>query len=77
MGAFGASIETGYMTPAAELLCAAAGPIGSISMLLTIRKFPILGLLGLAQGIFNLLPIYPLDGGRILRSIFVLAKNRH
>ena len=72
----GATIETGFMTPGMELFCAAAGPVGSLCLLTVIRKYPLLGLLGLAQGLFNLLPIYPLDGGRILRSIFMLAKSR-
>lgn len=73
----GARITTGLMTPVQELLCAAAGPLGSFCMLLFVRCFPVLGLLGLIQGLFNLLPFYPFDGGRILRSIFLLAKNRH
>ena len=77
IGGFGASIETGIMTPSQELLCALAGPLGSVSLVLFIRRFPLLGLLGLAQGLFNLLPIYPLDGGRVLGSIFMLAKRRH
>ena len=77
IGFGGARITTGLMTPIQELLCAVAGPLGSFCMILFVRLFPELGLLGLMQGLFNLLPFYPLDGGRILHSIFILAKNRH
>ena len=31
-------------------------------------------MINLATGIFNLIPLYPLDGGRILKDIFLLCK---
>ena len=76
LGGMGASIRAGVMSARQELLCAAAGPLGSLSLLIWVRRFPLLALIGTAQGLFNLLPVYPLDGGRILRSILILAKNR-
>lgn len=69
----GAAMELGCLSPVRELLAAAAGPVGSLSLMLMGRFFPRLALCGLVQGLFNLLPIYPLDGGRILRRALELA----
>lgn len=73
VGSGGAAMELGCLSPVRELLAAAAGPVGSLSLMLMGRFFPRLALCGLVQGLFNLLPIYPLDGGRILRRTLELA----
>ena len=49
-----------------ELICALAGPMGSLFLLVFLHQIPNIALCGLVQGLFNLLPIYPLDGGRII-----------
>ena len=73
----GTIIQTAPLLPMQELLCAAAGPAGSILCLFLIRKFPLFAITALLQGLFNLLPIYPMDGGRILRAVCVMKFPRY
>lgn len=75
IGARGAQIETEPMTPFQELLCAMAGPTGSFLLLSTVRWFPLLAICGGIQGIYNLLPVMPFDGGRIIKSLYQIVKR--
>ena len=76
IGSGGAIIETEPVTPATEVICALAGPFGSLSLLFLARWIPRLALCAGVQGIFNLLPVFPLDGGRITRGFLrILIKK--
>ena len=65
----GARIETAPMEPGKAALCALAGPAAGSLTIFAGCFFPELALAGLVQTIFNLLPIYPLDGGQVVRNI--------
>lgn len=67
IGTGGMSMETDPMTAGQELLCAMAGPGGSFLLVLLYPWMPWIALCALIQGCYNLLPLYPLDGGRCLR----------
>ena len=65
----GARIETAPMEPGKVAVCALAGPGAGALTIFAWRFFPEMALAGLVQTVFNLLPIYPLDGGRVVRNI--------
>lgn len=66
VGGTGARIHTEPMDGREEFFCAAAGPAASLLQVLLCRLFPKLALCGLVQGMFNLIPVHPMDGGRML-----------
>lgn len=65
----GIRIDTIVMQTWQEWICAAAGPAASFSLLFLSHMFPRLSVCGVIQGVFNLLPVFPSDGGRMLRCI--------
>ena len=71
MEAGGIVMDVTQMDAPRELICAVAGPAGSL--LLACMPCPPLAFCALVQGLFNLIPIMPLDGGRMLGSILELT----
>lgn len=67
LGVGGAVIHTPAMTDRQELLCALAGPLGGLCLLFFGKWLPMTAICAAFQSIYNLLPLYPSDGGRILR----------
>lgn len=65
----GMIMEIGPLPSWKETVCALAGPAGSFLLLPLAKWFPLLSLCGFIQGCFNLLPLYPLDGGRALACV--------
>ena len=71
LGLLGAVIQTGPMSYRQEIICALAGPTVNLVCAMGFREqFPEFAIMSLFLGGFNLLPVYPLDGGRALQACF-------
>ena len=69
LGMCDARIETRGLGYRQEIFCALAGPGMSVLVCLALRKaYATCAAISLLLGLFNAMPVYPLDGGRALRA---------
>ena len=65
----GTVIQVGDLSYRQELMVSLAGPlVNGLLFFATIRCMPAFALMNLGLFCYNMLPLYPLDGGRLLRA---------
>ena len=69
VGVSGISMCVSGLTDLQELICAVSGPTAGLLLLPLYRKFPEISICAWIQSCYNLLPVYPLDGGRALKCL--------
>lgn len=62
----GCEMESSAMGEWQQFFSIFAGPLGSFSLLLLCRIAPKIAICGFFHGAYNLIPVLPLDGGRLL-----------
>lgn len=76
IGLEGLSMDTTPLPAGKSIVCSLAGPVGALGLLFFARWLPRLAVCVLFQSAYHLLPLYPLDGGRALRSFLELVRIR-
>ena len=69
VGVNGAKIYTDDLSWGETVVCSLAGPMGGFLLVKASKVFPQLAVCGLLQSVYNMLPVFPLDGGRALQGI--------
>lgn len=69
MQPWGCMIESTRLDAAKAFLSILAGPLGSFGLLVFCRSVPNVAVCGFFQGLFNLIPVLPLDGGRLVSLV--------
>ena len=69
VGLAGANMETGPMTERKRLLAVLSGPVGGALLVFLGRWFPRVAICSWVLTVYNLLPLLPLDGGRVLQIL--------
>lgn len=71
----GIEIETEPIMGFKATVCALAGPMGNLLLLLLLPVMPRLAVCAGLQATYNLLPLYPTDGGRALYEVLTRFFN--
>jgi len=69
IGAGGAVMDTTGLSNRKGIICTLAGPASCMFVLLFYRWFPRTCLCSVIHSLYNLLPVFPLDGGRAMRCL--------
>lgn len=70
LSATGVYMHMDAMLPRQEIICALSGPLGGLALLLLGKHCPRTAFCAIVQSCYHLLPILPLDGGRIFRGLY-------
>lgn len=73
LGGKGALIVSSGLSVPRQLICTLAGPLGALLLLPFARWLPVIALCAFFQSIYNLLPVWPLDGARAWRLLLSLT----
>ena len=72
ISAFGIKMKTGSMGNLQEIVASSAGPAAGIALIPLFRSVPEVAICALVHSAFNMLPIYPFDGGRVVNALLSL-----